>query len=144
MLFVVEGPGPQKKGRDVSASRTWRTLGAAVGGVISAASIAITVGASGSSAAHPNSSGSWPYTKVNDLPLGAATVSDDLVFTVLARASLIALNRATGAIVYRHTLPTTANAPIAVAGDTVLVPAGALGSKSQREGEPQLVAFRVS
>jgi len=36
---------------------------------------------------------------------------------------LIALNRATGKIVYRHQLPTSANAPIAVFGNTMLVPA---------------------
>ena len=32
--------------------------------------------------------------------------------------------RHTGAIVYEHTLPTSANAPIAIAGNAILVPAG--------------------
>jgi glucose dehydrogenase len=63
-------------------------------------------------------------TKVPTMPLGAATVSHDLVFTTLYNGVLIALNRGTGAIVYRHQLPTSANAPIAVFGNTVLVPAG--------------------
>ena len=38
---------------------------------------------------------------------------------------LIALNRSTGAIVYQQKLPAETNSPIAIAGNTVLVPAGA-------------------
>jgi hypothetical protein len=53
-------------------------------------------------------------TKVSSMPLGATTVSNDLVFTTLYRRVLIALNRDTGAIVYRRQLPTSTNAPIAV------------------------------
>jgi outer membrane protein assembly factor BamB len=83
-------------------------------------------------------------TKVADLPLGAATVSNDLVFTTLYGGVLIALNRNTGAIVYRLQLPTSTNAPIAVAGNTVLVPAGGptntFGSPIS-SGNPQLVAY---
>ncbi len=81
-------------------------------------------------------------TKVSTLPLGAATVSNDLVFTTLYTGVLIALNRTTGAIVYRHQLPTSTNAPIAVFGNTVLVPAG--GPKTASGGgNPQLVAYTV-
>jgi outer membrane protein assembly factor BamB len=81
-------------------------------------------------------------TKVSTLPLGAATVSNDLVFTTLYNGVLIALNRDTGAIVYRHQLPTSTNAPIAVFGNTILVPAG--GPKTLRGGgNPQLVAYTV-
>jgi len=64
------------------------------------------------------------HTKVADLPLGAAMVSNDLVFTTLYHGVLIALNRSTGAIVFRHQLPTSANAPIAIADNTVIIPAG--------------------
>jgi alcohol dehydrogenase (cytochrome c) len=64
-------------------------------------------------------------TKVPWLPLGAVTVSNDLVFTTLYNGALIAINRNTGAIVYRHRLPTSTNAPIAIAGNSVIVPAGA-------------------
>jgi glucose dehydrogenase len=82
-------------------------------------------------------------TKVSTFPLGAATVSNDLVFTTLYNGTLLALNRATGAIVYQHKLPTSANAPIAIAGNAVLVPAG--GPKtSTGSGSPQLVAYTVS
>jgi alcohol dehydrogenase (cytochrome c) len=81
-------------------------------------------------------------TKVSTLPLGAATVSNDLVFTTLYTGVLIALDRATGAIVYRLQLPTSTNAPIAVFGNTVLVPAG--GPKDLAGGgNPQLVAYTV-
>ena len=83
-------------------------------------------------------------TKVSTMPLGAATVSNDLVFTTLYNGVLIALNRATGAIVYRHQLPTSANAPIAVFGNTVLVPAGGPKTSSAGGGgNPQLVAYTV-
>jgi len=83
-------------------------------------------------------------TKVPTMPLGAVTVSNDLVFTDLYNGVLIALNRTTGAIVYRHQLPASANAPLAVFGNTVLVPAGAPEtSRSGERGQPQLVAYTV-
>jgi glucose dehydrogenase len=83
-------------------------------------------------------------TKVSSLPLGAMTVSNNLVFTSLWNGTLIALNRSTGAIVYRHTLPTTTNAPLAVFGNTVLVPAGGPETSAKGGGgSPQLVAYTV-
>ena len=80
-------------------------------------------------------------TKVDDLPLGAATVSNDLVFTTLAKGTLIALSRSTGAIVFRQRLPASTNAPIAIAGNTVLVPASALHDPGSGKGPAQLVAY---
>ena len=83
-------------------------------------------------------------TKVPTMPLGAATVSHDLVFTDLYNGVLIALDRGTGKIVYRHQLPTSANAPIAVFGNTVLVPdGGPETSNPGGGGHPQLVAYTV-
>ena len=83
-------------------------------------------------------------TKVPSLPLGAATVANDLVITTLYSGVLIALDRDTGAIVYQHQLPTSTNAPIAVFGNTVLVPAGGpKTSASGGGGNPQLVAYTV-
>jgi outer membrane protein assembly factor BamB len=83
-------------------------------------------------------------TKVASMPLGAATVSNDLIFTTLYNGVLIALNRGTGAIVYRHQLPTSTNAPIAVFGNTVLVPAGGPRTSSPGGGgHPQLVAYTI-
>jgi alcohol dehydrogenase (cytochrome c) len=83
-------------------------------------------------------------TKVSQLPLGAATVSNDLVFTTLYDGELIALNRSTGAIVDQLKLPTSTNAPIAIAGNAILVPAGApLTSTTGSAGTPQLVAYTI-
>jgi alcohol dehydrogenase (cytochrome c) len=79
-------------------------------------------------------------TRVPTIPVGAATVSNDLVFTTLYDGVLLALNRGTGQVVYRHRLPSATNAPIAIAGDTVIVPAGA---RSKTGGPPQVVAFTV-
>jgi alcohol dehydrogenase (cytochrome c) len=86
-----------------------------------------------------------PYTKPSSLPLGAATVSNDLVFTTLYNGVLIAFNRATGAIVYQHRLPASTNAPIAVFGNTVLVPAGdpPTSKATISGGKAQLVAYTV-
>jgi alcohol dehydrogenase (cytochrome c) len=81
---------------------------------------------------------------VPTLPLGAATVSNDLVFTTLYNGELLGLNRSTGAIVYQQKLPTSTNSPIAVAGNTILVPAGGpLVSAKGSGGSPQLVAYTV-
>ncbi len=90
-------------------------------------------------------------TKLPEMALGAATVSNDLVFTTLYGGELIALNRTTGAIVYRHQLPTSTNAPLVVAGNSVIVSAGGpvtgglvngvpLGSGG---GKAQVVAYTV-
>ena len=77
------------------------------------------------------------------MPLGAATVSNDLVFTTLYTGVLVALNRNTGAIVYEHKLPTSANAVIAIAGNTILVPAGGPNVSGPKGDSPQLVAYTV-
>jgi alcohol dehydrogenase (cytochrome c) len=83
-------------------------------------------------------------TKVDTLPLGATTVANDLIFTTLVTGKLIALNRTTGAIVYQRALPTTTNSTIAIAGNTVLVPAGGPGASAKGGGgNPQLVAYTV-
>ena len=83
-------------------------------------------------------------TKIPTMPLGAATVSNDLVFTTLYTGVLVALNRATGEVVYRHQLPTSDNAPIAVFGNTVLVPAGGPEtSAAGGGGHPQVVAYTL-
>ena len=83
-------------------------------------------------------------TKVPQMPLGAATISNDLVISTLFHGELIALNRGTGAIVYQHKLPTTTNAPIAIAGNAVIIPAGGpLTNGRHTGGNPQLIAYTV-
>jgi len=84
-------------------------------------------------------------TKVPEWALGAATVSNDLVITTLYDGELIALNRQTGAIVYTAKLPTSTNAPIAVAGNFVIIPDGApYTTKKGAPGPAQLIAYTVS
>jgi alcohol dehydrogenase (cytochrome c) len=82
-------------------------------------------------------------TRVSQMPLGAMTVSNDLVFTTLFDGFLIALNRTTGAVVYRLTLPAATNSPIAIAGNAILVPAGAPQLLGATGGTPQLLAYTV-
>jgi alcohol dehydrogenase (cytochrome c) len=81
-------------------------------------------------------------TKLPTLPIGAVTVSNNLVFTTLYNGVLVAVNRATGAIVNRTMLPASTNAPIAIAGATVIVPAGNPRDKVARGGA-QVVAYTV-
>jgi alcohol dehydrogenase (cytochrome c) len=80
-------------------------------------------------------------TKVPTMPLGATTVSGDLIFTTLETGKLLALDRATGAIVYSRQLPRTTNAPIAVFGNTVLIPDGGPGTGTTKP--PELIAYTV-
>lgn len=81
-------------------------------------------------------------TKFSQLALGGATVSNDLVFTTLYDGVLVALKRDTGAIVYRQQLPTSSNSMIAIAGNSVLVPAG--GPRTLTGGHhPQLVVYTL-
>jgi outer membrane protein assembly factor BamB len=81
-------------------------------------------------------------TRLPTLPIGAATVSNNLVFTTLYNGVLVAVNRATGAIVDRTMLPASTNSPIAIAGDTLIVPAGNPTVKVARGGA-QVVAYTV-
>jgi alcohol dehydrogenase (cytochrome c) len=82
-------------------------------------------------------------TKVPSMPLGAVTVSNDLVFTTLFDGTLVAFNRSTGTIVHQQKLPTSANAPIAIAGNTIIVPAGGPEASATDKGDPQLIAYTV-
>jgi len=82
-------------------------------------------------------------TKVPAMPFGATTVSNNLVFTTLYNGVLIALNRSTGAIVYRHSLPASTNAPIAIAGNAIVVPAGGSTALGGTGGSPQVVTYTV-
>jgi alcohol dehydrogenase (cytochrome c) len=88
-------------------------------------------------------------TKVKGLPLGATTVSNNLVFTTilygnskLVQSKLLAFNRSTGAIVFNQKLPDTTNSPIAIAGNTVIVPAGGPKAPGQN-GVSKIVAYAI-
>ena len=81
-------------------------------------------------------------TPFSQMALGGTTVSNDLVFTTLYNGVLVALDAGTGAVVFQRALPTSANSTIAIAGNTVLVPAG--GPETRTGGHhPQLVAYTI-
>ena len=81
-------------------------------------------------------------TKVKGLPLGAATVSNNLIVTSLFEGKLLAFNRTTGKLVFTHSLPATTNSTLAIAGDTIIVPMG--GPKDGKlKGGTKILAFRV-
>ena len=81
-------------------------------------------------------------TRLPTLAIGATTVSHNLVFTTLYNGVLVAIDRMTGAIVNRTMLPASTNAPIAIAGDTLIVPAGNPTVKAPRGGA-QVVAYTL-
>ena len=65
----------------------------------------------------------WQH-KFPSAPYGAATVSNDLVWTTTFDGTLWALNKNTGAVVWHTKLPAGTNAPVAIDGDTVVTGAG--------------------
>ena len=84
-------------------------------------------------------------TKLSQMPLGGATVANDLVFTatmVLAApltCEVVALSRKDGSIVWTVHLPAGCNATLAIAGSTLLAGAG-LAAPAQH---PVVVAYRL-
>jgi mono/diheme cytochrome c family protein len=79
-------------------------------------------------------------TELPTMPFGAATVSNDLVWTTLFNGNLVAFSREDGSIVHQIKLPAASNAPIAIAGDTIITAAGFPQGKGQ---VPELVAYRI-
>jgi mono/diheme cytochrome c family protein len=79
-------------------------------------------------------------TQLSQMPNGAATVSNDLVFTTTFDGYVVALARGDGRIVWRKKLPAFTNAPIAIEGDTLVTAASYPGGKGQI---PQVIAFRL-
>lgn len=72
-------------------------------------------------------------------PYGAATISNDLVFTTTYDGTVWALRTSTGEIVWRDRLPFTSTAPLAIAGDTLIAASGV----SKISQDSQLVAYRL-
>ena len=69
-------------------------------------------------------------TKLPSSPYGAATVTNDLVFTTTFNGKLIAMSTKTGKIVWQQQLSAGTNAPLAIDGDTLVTAA----SFAEREG----------
>jgi outer membrane protein assembly factor BamB len=79
-------------------------------------------------------------TKLPSSPYGAATVTNNVVFTTTYHGDLYALNAATGAILLKTPLSSGSNAPVAVDGDYVLVGAGVQVPKGDKQ---LIIAYRL-
>jgi outer membrane protein assembly factor BamB len=73
--------------------------------------------------------------KLPSSPYGAATVTNDVVFTTTYSGYLYAFNAATGAILLKTPLSSGSNAPVAINGDYVIAGAGVQVPKAN----PQLI-----
>lgn len=79
-------------------------------------------------------------TKLPQMPLGGATVANDLVYTTTLTGEVVALSRKKGSIVWTAHLPAGSNATLAIAGNTLLAGAGIRLAKTQH---PVVVAYRL-
>jgi glucose dehydrogenase/mono/diheme cytochrome c family protein len=80
----------------------------------------------------------WEH-KLPQPAYGAATLSNDLVFTTTFDGKVLALDKATGKTVWTHQLPAGTNATVAIAGDTLITAA----SVPSRTAPAQIVALRI-
>ena len=80
----------------------------------------------------------WEH-KLQQPAYGAATLSNDLVFTTTFDGKVLALDKDTGKTVWTHQLPAGTNATVAIAGDT-LITAASVPSKT---APAQIVALRI-
>jgi alcohol dehydrogenase (cytochrome c) len=78
--------------------------------------------------------------KLPSTPYGAATVTNNLVFTTTYSGYLYAFNAATGAILLKTPLSSGSNAPVAIDGDYVLVGAGVQVPNSDRQ---LIIAYKL-
>jgi outer membrane protein assembly factor BamB len=79
-------------------------------------------------------------TRLPSMPLGNATVSNDLVFTTTFDGTLLALSRDDGEIVWQEQLAGGTNAPLAIQGDTLITAASFPQGKDERA---EVVAYRL-
>ena len=75
------------------------------------------------------------------MPLGGATVANDLVFTTTFTGEVVALSRKDGSIVWTAQLPAGSNATLAIAGNTLLAGAGIPLEPTQH---PAMVAYQLN
>jgi alcohol dehydrogenase (cytochrome c) len=79
-------------------------------------------------------------TRLPSTPYGAATVTNDVVFTTTFHGDLYALDAATGAVLLKTPLSAGSNAPVAVDGDYVIAGAGTPLSATQR---PMIIGYKL-
>jgi outer membrane protein assembly factor BamB/mono/diheme cytochrome c family protein len=73
------------------------------------------------------------------IPFGAATVSNDMVFTTLYDGTVVGVSRKSGQIVWEAELPGGTNSPLVIEGDTLI----AINSVPTGSEKPQIVAYRL-
>jgi alcohol dehydrogenase (cytochrome c) len=73
-------------------------------------------------------------------PYGAATVTNDVVFTTTYSGYLYAFNAATGAVLLKTPMSALSNAPVAVDGDYVIAGAGVPVPKSDKQ---LIIAYKL-
>jgi outer membrane protein assembly factor BamB len=78
--------------------------------------------------------------KLPSAPLGAATVTNNIVVTTTLNGHLYAFNASTGAILLNTPLSAGTNAPVTIDGDYVIVGASAPSSTSQ---QPLIIAYEL-
>ena len=82
---------------------------------------------------------SWD-TPLPSSPFGAATVTNDVVFTTTFKGDLYALDATTGAILFKTPMSAGTNAPVAVDGGYVIAGAGEALSSTQRN---LIIAYKL-
>jgi alcohol dehydrogenase (cytochrome c) len=78
--------------------------------------------------------------KLPSAPYGAATVTNNVVFTTTYRGDLYAFSAATGAILLKTPLSDATNAPVTIAGEYVITGAGVPPSSGQ---QPLIIAYQL-
>jgi alcohol dehydrogenase (cytochrome c) len=79
-------------------------------------------------------------TRLPSSPYGAATVTNDVVFTTTFHGDLYALDAATGAVLLKTPLSAGSNAPVAVDGGYVSAGAGTPLSSTRR---PMIIGYKL-
>jgi len=78
--------------------------------------------------------------KLPSTPYGAATVTNDVVFTTTYSGYLYALSASTGAILLKLPLSANTNTPVTVDGDYVITAATVFRSAAQRT---MIIAYKL-
>ncbi len=73
-------------------------------------------------------------------PYGAATVTNDVVFTTTFKGDLYALDASTGTILFKTPMSAGSNAPVAIDGDYVIAGAGTSLSGKDRN---MIIAYKL-
>ena len=79
--------------------------------------------------------------KLPHSPYGAATVSNDVVFTTTYDGTLWGVGARSGKVLWRAKLPAATDAPVAISGDTLITTGSIPLDESQK---PAIVAYRLS